>query len=150
VAVRSDDRISAYAARRARGHVALSYQLYDDLRTGGIDAVRAYWTDDVVLIEAAELPDAGAFRGKDAVAARFQERMDLGFRYGMQIERADALDDERVYAAIVVQRSDMDLSFGYWQIVTWRDGLVVEIREYLDGDKAEQAVAELRPGAREP
>jgi ketosteroid isomerase-like protein len=84
------------------------------------------------------------------VAARFQERMDLGFRYGVEIERADALDDERAFAAIMVQRSDMDLSFGYWQIATWRDGLVVEIREYLDRDRAEQAAAELRHGLREP
>ena len=134
----------------ATENVALSLRLYDDLRTGGIEAVRAYWTDDVVLVEAAELPDAGTFRGKDAVAARFQERMDLGFRYGVEIERADALDDERVFAAIMVQRSDMDLSFGYWQIATWRDGLVVEIHEYLDGDRAVQAAAELRGPVREP
>jgi ketosteroid isomerase-like protein len=133
----------------ATENVALSLRLYDDLRTGGIEAVRAYWTDDVVLVEAAELPDAGTFRGKDAVAARFQERMDLGFRYGVEIERADAHDDERVFAAIMVQRSDMDLSFGYWQIATWR-GLVVEIHEYLDGDRAEQAAAELRGPVREP
>jgi len=110
--------------------------------------VRASWSDDVVLVDAAELPDAGTFRGKDAVAARFQERMDLGFRYGMKIERADALDDERVFAAIMVQRSDTDLAFGYWQIATWRDGRAVETREYLDGDRAEQAASEAR-GRRE-
>ena len=49
----------------------------------------------------------------------------------------------------MVQRSDMDLSFGYWQIATRRDGLVVEIREYLDRDRAEQAAAEAR-SVREP
>ena len=131
----------------AADNVALSFRLYDDLRTGGIDAVRASWSDDVILVDAAELPDAGTFRGKDAVAARFQERMDLGFRYSMKIER-DALDDERVFATIMVPRSSMDLAFGYSQIATWRDGRAVETREYLDGDRAEQAASEAR-GRRE-
>ena len=120
-------------------NVALSYRLFEALRTGGIDACLPFWHDDIVLVEASELPDASTYRGKEPVAARFQERMDLGFRYGVEIERADALDDHRVFAAIRVHRSDMDLSFGYWQIATWRYGLVAEIREYLDGPAAEKA-----------
>lgn len=134
----------------AADNVALTHRLYDDLRTGGFDAVRQYWTDDVVLVEASEFPDASTYRGKDAVAARFKDRMDLGFRYGLDIDRAGALTDDTVFAALKVHRSDMDLSFGYWQIVAWRDGLVVEIREYLDVGRADQAAAELRRAVREP
>jgi ketosteroid isomerase-like protein len=120
-------------------NVALAYRLFADLRTGGIDAMRPYLHDEIVLVEASELPDASTYRGKDPVAARIQERMDLGFRYDIEIERADALDANRVLTALKVHRSDMDLSFGWWQIGTWRNGLLVEIREFLDGPAARKA-----------
>jgi ketosteroid isomerase-like protein len=40
---------------------------------GGLDAVRAFCSDDIQWEDAPGMPDSGVYRGPDAVAAHFQD-----------------------------------------------------------------------------
>jgi ketosteroid isomerase-like protein len=46
---------------------------YDAWNAGGVDAIRAFWIDDVEWQDAPGMPDSGVYYGPDAVAAHFED-----------------------------------------------------------------------------
>ena len=54
-------------------NVELIRRYYRAWNGGGLDAARAFWSDDFQWHDAPGMPDAGVYRGSDAAAAHFRD-----------------------------------------------------------------------------
>jgi len=123
-------------ALRDRIHAGYSAFFADDLAAAG-----AFMADDVVGIDAPEMPDASEHHGREAVIARI-----AGFRELFDdIELRDLTIHELGEQALVVihvharsPATDIPVDAEIAYLLTIRDGLVSELRSFLTEAQARE------------
>lgn len=112
---------------------------YEAFFAGDLDAASAYMAEDVVGIDADEMPDAGEHHGREAVQARlagFRELFEALELRGLEIAELG----DRVLVVIHIRgratSSDVPVDFQLAYLLAFRDGLATEIRSFLSEDQA--------------
>jgi ketosteroid isomerase-like protein len=102
---------------------------------------------DVVHPEAewhtrADLPDTATYRGHDEIAGLLAEWFGAFERLEFDVEEMIDADD-RVIAVLrlhgIVRGSDQEVSMSETHVLTMRDGMMIELREYATKEAALQA-----------
>ena len=99
-------------------------------------------SDDIVWVSDPRMPGGGRFEGKDAVK-RYLEGLGVFKQEALDVERLVDLGD-RVLGMTTIRAKPPDGPSVEWvwcQLVTFRDGLVTEVRNYLDRESALEAAA---------
>lgn len=103
------------------------------------------WSPDIVYREDARWPDAGAYRGREAVVARFEDYQQALNVAEMEIGEV-VVSGERIFWTVRVRAAGAgsgaptDHWWGYVGEV--RDGVIVEFRAYFDHTEARAALEE--------
>ncbi len=133
----------------SRENVELVRASLEALADRGLDAMAEFWATDIDwrAIEGAP-DDVGVMYGREAVRRYFQEWVDMfdGIT-NVPEELLDAGDDRVVAvqrAAGRAKASEVDTEIRYAVVYTVREGRIASGREYIDRDRALQAVG-LRP-----
>jgi ketosteroid isomerase-like protein len=109
----------------------------------GVEALHDFFHPDVEFTEDSRFPEAGVYRGRDAVEAYFR-----GFRQQMAghvLEVEEIVDAGDDVVAVVRERargtsSDAEVEWRAAFVWTMRDGTAVRGKAYLDPGKALEAV----------
>ena len=138
----------------ARNPLSIVSDSLQSLADGGLDAMAAYWDDEIEwrAIEGAP-DDVGEMHGRERVRRYFQEWIDLFDDITNVAEELVDLGDDRVLA---LQRatgrarlSGVETEIRFAVVYTVRDGRIVRGREYMDRAKALDALRE-EGGVRPP
>ena len=54
-------------------NVEVVRRYYSAWNAGGIEAARAFWSDEVEWHDAPKMPDSGVYRGAESIAAHFRD-----------------------------------------------------------------------------
>jgi ketosteroid isomerase-like protein len=97
--------------------------------------------EDFVFVTAAEMPDAGTYRGQEA---RDWIRAYIGFFDGYAQEATEIIDAGDKVVAAVLQRgrprgSDMPVESRWWQVTTFQGGSVTRIEMFSQRGQALEA-----------
>ena len=112
---------------------------------GGLDAVTEFWDPEIDwrAIEGAP-DDVGEMRGREAVRRYLQDWVDTFEGLTVVVEELLALGDQRVMAVIRVsgraKLSGIETELRLAVVNSLRDGKIVRGREYIDREKALEAV----------
>jgi ketosteroid isomerase-like protein len=120
-------------------NVQLLREIYD---TGdrAFDVLLENATDDVVWISDERMPGGGRFEGKGATAD-YLEKLGVFQQEALDVEDVIDLGD-RVLGMTTIRAKPPDGPSVEWvwcQLVTFRDGLITEIRNFLDREAALEA-----------
>jgi ketosteroid isomerase-like protein len=99
-------------------------------------------SDDIVWVSDPRMPGGGRFEGKDAVK-RYLEALGVFKQEALDVERLVDLGD-RVLGMTTIRAKPPDgpsVGWVWCQLVMFRDGLVTEVRNYLDRESALEAAA---------
>jgi ketosteroid isomerase-like protein len=123
--------------------VQLVRRAYEAWNAGGPGALMPFVTDDVELMDAPELPDAGSWTGRDAVQRRLTEVADAVGGHSGDLESFEAHDDLVLVA--MTWRRDTDpegeTSLGrVFHVVRVEGGRIARITVFLDEAAARRAV----------
>ena len=123
-------------------NVEVVRRYYAAWNAGGLDAARAFWSDDFEWHDAPEMPDGGVYRGADAAAAHFEDLSEVLGTMEVQVDRALPAGDE-VFVVLRVhvdaQRGGLPLDGPIFETVRIGEGKVSRIRLFLDEQAARQA-----------
>jgi ketosteroid isomerase-like protein len=135
-----DARISQSVPRAVDENLALVRQTYELWNSGGPDPlVERIWPHDVVFHETVELPDAGVYRGVDAVAGRMRELIEAAGHFQMRVRTLEGCGD---YVLAVCEFSAQGASSGLslttriCHVLRCHGGRVREFRAHLDCRRA--------------
>jgi ketosteroid isomerase-like protein len=106
----------------------------------GFDALLDIASDDVVWVSDPTMPAGGTFEGKEATR-RYLDALGVFKQEALDVERVIDLGD-RVLGITTIRAKPPDGPSVEWlwcQLVTFRDGLVTEIRNFLDRESALEA-----------
>src|SRR4051812_37486252 len=67
---------------------------YSAWNAGGIDAARAFWSDEIEWHDAPEMPDSGVYRGAESVAAHFRDLSGVLGEMEVRVDRLSSTGDE--------------------------------------------------------
>ena len=114
---------------------------YEQYSQGDFSLFFAALSDDFEFVTAAEMPDAGRYRGDEARAwlNAYIESFD-----GFTMEATEILDAQDKVVAAIVQRgrprgSEMPVESRWWQVVTFRDDAVAKVEMFSLRDQALEA-----------
>jgi ketosteroid isomerase-like protein len=108
---------------------------YEAFFAGDLERVVAIATPDVVIVDAAELPDTGTLRGRGEFEARLREFHEMFDELTLDELRIEEIG-ERVLVVLDVRGraaiggTPVAMTIGH--VVTLRDGFVTEMRVFLD------------------
>ena len=94
-------------------------------------------SDDIVWISDPRMPGGGTFEGKEATG-RYLERLGVFTQEALDVERVVDLGD-RVLGMTTIRAKPPEGASVEWvwcQLVTFRDGMVSEVRNFLDRESA--------------
>ena len=126
----------------SQDNVELVRRYYAAWNGGGLDAVRAFWSDDFQWHDAPGMPDSAVYEGPDAVAEHFRDLNDtLGFMR-VSVEALASAGHE----VFVRLRVHLDAPLGgigidgpIYESVQVKNGKLSRIRLFLDESAARQA-----------
>jgi uncharacterized protein len=123
-------------------NVAVVRGYYAAWNGGGLDAVRAFWSDDFEWHDAPEMPDGSVYRGAEAAAAHFRDLNEVLGTMAVQVDRALPAGDE-VFVALQVHvdapRAGLPLDGPIFETVRVEEGKIARIRLFLDEQAALEA-----------
>lgn len=127
----------------SREDVDVVMRMVAAFESGGLDAVRPLFDEDVVWHEDPSFPEAGVYRGRDAWEAYARQFMaEFAYLHYDVREIVEAGDDLvvnlRLHGEGKSSGAEFDLSA--WWALTVRDGRVVRCFAYLDRDRAFEAL----------
>jgi ketosteroid isomerase-like protein len=109
----------------------------------GMDGLFEYYDDDVVFAIDPGFPDAGTYRGKEAVRAYSDQWAETFEKFDWEIEDLLEVSDVEVLAIFQVhgrgRESGASVEMPLAWIVTLRDGKALRIESFLDPAKALEA-----------
>ena len=118
---------------------------YAAWNAGGLEAARAFWSEDFEWHDAPEMPDGGVYRGPEAAAAHFRDLGEVLGAMEVDLDRALSAGNE----VFVMLRVHLDAPLGglpldgpIFETVRIDGGKVVRIRLFLD-ERAARAAAGL-------
>ena len=97
-------------------------------------------SDDIVWVSDPRVPGGGTFRGKEATS-RYLDGLGVFEQEALEVERLVDLGD-RVLGITTIRAKPPDGPSVEWvwcQLVTFRDGLVTEVRSFMDRESALEA-----------
>jgi ketosteroid isomerase-like protein len=106
----------------------------------GFDALLEIAADEIVWVSDPRMPGGGTFRGKEATS-RYLDGLGVFEQEALDVERVIDLGD-RVLGITTIRAKPPDGPSVEWvwcQLVTFRDGLVTEVRNFLDRESALEA-----------
>jgi ketosteroid isomerase-like protein len=115
------------------------YQVWND---GGIDAARAFWSDEIEWHDAPEMPDSGVYQGAESVAAHFRDLSGVLGEMEVHVDRVSPAGDEVLVLLLVhldAQRGGLLLDGPIYETVRVEDGKISRIRLFLDKQNAFEA-----------
>jgi ketosteroid isomerase-like protein len=116
---------------------------YEALNSGEIEATLAVLAPDAEWHESSELPDAGTFRGRDAVRDFLEEFLKSWERFHQEVEDVVIEGDRAALMIHLTARgrgSGAEVDARYAHVWTLRDGLGVRVDAYYDRDAALRAI----------
>ena len=120
-------------------NVARTRRWYEEWNDEGLPGFERVWTPDIVLHEAKEFPETGVFRGTEEMARHVRELLEDGGHFQMVPVSLEGRG-EYVLATVEVSvegpASGATVTTPFHQLMQYRDGLIVEMRDYLDCDQA--------------
>ena len=115
---------------------------YAAWNAGGLDAARAFWSDDFEWQDAPEMPDGGSYQGAEAVAAHFRDLNEVLGTMKVQVDRALPAGDE-VFVLLRVHldapRGGLPMDGLIYETVRIEAGKLARIRLFLDRHEALKA-----------
>ena len=105
---------------------------------------------DLEFYDAPEMPDAQVVRGRDAALARMDSYMELLGRFSIPVCEIEDRSDGvfvRVAPSGRAPASGVEIDWEVFCVMRFRDGLMVEIRNFFDRDTA-LSVAGVDPSVR--
>jgi hypothetical protein len=115
---------------------------YAAWNAGGLDAARAFWSDDFEWHDAPEMPDGGVYRGAEAAAAHFRDLNEVLGTMEVHVDRAVPVGDEvfvRLHVHLDAPRGGLPLDGPIFETVRIEEGKVSRIRLFLDERAALEA-----------
>jgi ketosteroid isomerase-like protein len=115
---------------------------YDALNSGDIEATLAVTAPDVEWHESSALPDAGVYRGRDALRSFLEEFLQSWERFHQEVEEVVVEGDRAALMIHLTARgrgSGAEVDARYAHVWTVRDGLGVRVDAYYDRDAALRA-----------
>jgi ketosteroid isomerase-like protein len=132
-------------------NLAVTRRWYDEWNSEGLDAFQRIWAPDIVLYEAPEFPETGIFRGAEALADHVRDLLEDGGHFQMEPRSLEGRGD---YVLSLVEVNVEGPSSGavvtspFFQVMRYRNGQLVELRDYLDGDQARREYERLSASSR--
>jgi uncharacterized protein len=123
-------------------NVELVRRYYAAWNAGGLDAARAFWSDEIEWQDAPEMPDAGTYRGADAVATHFRDLNEVLGTMEVDVDRLVAAGDEvfvLLHVHLDTQRGGLILDGPIFETVRIEDSKISRIRLFLDEADALEA-----------
>jgi ketosteroid isomerase-like protein len=121
-------------------NLALVRRTYELWNLGGPDPlVEQIWPADVVFHETPELPDAGIFRGVEAVAERMRDLVETAGHFQMSVCSLEGCGDYVLATCVMRAQGTMSglrLTQRIFHVMRCRGGLVREFRAHLDARRA--------------
>jgi ketosteroid isomerase-like protein len=120
-------------------NLATTRRWYDEWNREGLPGFERVWAPDIVLYEASEFPETGVFRGAEALADHVRDLLEDGGHFQMVPLSLEGRGD---YVLSVVEVSVKGPSSGaavttpFFQLMRYRVGRLIELRDFLDGDQA--------------
>jgi ketosteroid isomerase-like protein len=116
---------------------------YGALNSGDIEATLAVTAPDVEWHESSALPDAGVYRGRDALRAFLEDFLESWERFHQVVEEV-VVEGDRVALMIHLtargRGSGAEVDARYAHVWTLRDGRAVRVDAYYDRDAALRAI----------
>ena len=123
-------------------NVEIVRRYYAAWNVGGLDAVRAFWSEDFEWHDAPGMPDASVYRGAEAAAAHFRDLQEVLGTMEVHLNRVLPAGDE-VFVALDVHldapRSELTLDGPIFEAVRIDGGRISRIRLFLDEQAALEA-----------
>jgi uncharacterized protein len=116
---------------------------YAALNSGDIEATLAVLAPDAEWHESSALPDAGTFRGRDAVREFLEEFLLSWESFHQKVEEVVVEGDRAALMIHLTARgrgSGAEVDARYAHVWTLRDGLGVRVDAYYDRDAALRAI----------
>jgi ketosteroid isomerase-like protein len=117
---------------------------YESLNEGDVDSALAVLADDAEWCEHSDLPEAGLYRGRDAIRAFLASFLESWEEF--QQETEDVLTGEDCVLVLLRSRvrgagSGINVEARYAHLWTMRNGRGIRVDAYLDPDEALAALA---------
>jgi ketosteroid isomerase-like protein len=114
---------------------------YEQSARGDLSPLFAAVTDDFEFVTAAEMPDAGTYRGQEA---RDWVRTYIETFEGYTQEATEIIDAGDKVVAAILQRgrprgSDTPVESRWWQVLTFREGAVARVQMFAQKSDALEA-----------
>jgi ketosteroid isomerase-like protein len=123
-------------------NVEIVSRYYAAWNAGGLDAARAFWSEDFEWHDAPGMPDSGVYRGAEAAAAHFRDLNEVLGPMEVQLDRVLPAGDE-VFVLLHVQldapRGELALEGPIFETVRIEEGKISRIRLFLDEQAALKA-----------
>ena len=116
---------------------------YDALNSGDIEATLAVLAPDAEWHESSALPDAGSYRGRDALRAFLEDFLQSWERFHQEVEEVIVEGDRAALMIHLTARgrgSGAEVDARYAHVWTLRDGFGVRVDAYYDRDAALRAI----------
>jgi ketosteroid isomerase-like protein len=126
----------------SEANVDIVRRYYEEWNDGGIDAARAFWSDEIEWHDAPEMPDSGVYQGAESVAAHFRDLSGVLGEMEVHVDRVFPAGDEVLVLLLVhldAQRGGLLLDGPIYETVRVEDGKISRIRLFLDEQNAIEA-----------
>ena len=120
-------------------------RLYQVWNAEGVDGVaRGFWAERIEWKDDPSVPDAGTYRGREQVRKHIEDRVEVLGHFQIDPEQVIEAGENRVLVVYEV-RGQGGQSAAPWtqrmaQVLWFERGRVMEVQDYLDVDRALQAV----------
>ena len=123
-------------------NVQIVRRYYAAWNAGGLDAARAFWSDDFEWHDAPEMPDGSVYRGVEAVAAHFRDLNEVLGTMEVHVDRALPAGDEvfvPLHVHLDAPRGGLPFDGPIFETVRVEEGKISRIRLFLDEQAALEA-----------
>jgi ketosteroid isomerase-like protein len=127
------------------GQLGRTNELYEAWNEEGVSGVaERFWAEEIVWRDDVTIPDPGVYRGREEVRKHIAERVDLLGHFHIQIERAAEAGESQVLVVyeVVGHGGQSGAPWGQRmaEILRFAGDRVIEVQDYLDVDRALEAV----------
>ena len=120
-------------------NIATTRRWYAEWNGEGLPGFERVWAPDIVLYEDEDFPETGVFRGTKELASHVKELLAGGGHFQMVPVSLEGSGDYVLSAVEVTVRgphSGAAVTTPFFQVMRYRDGLIVELRDFHDGERA--------------
>ena len=125
-------------------NVEIVRRYYAAWNEGGLDAARAFWSDEFEWHDAPGMPDSGIYRGNEAAAAHFRDLNEVLGTMEVHLDRVLPAGDEvfvLLHVHLDAPRGELALDGPIFETVRIDEGKISRIRLFLDEQAALEAAA---------